>query len=179
MNNLEALTREQVAPANQEIFDQLKGKIGMIPNLYATAANSPVALGAILQYGEALGAGSLSQKEIEAVALAVSQTNSCNYCLAAHTAIGKMAGFSEDQTVNIRKGDSSGDSKLDALVNLARFTSETRGLPNQDTVDAFFAAGYSKAALVEVIGLVAVNTFNNYLNNIADTKIDFPAAPAI
>ena len=178
MQYLDALTREDAPAENQPIFDALKSKIGMVPNLYATAANSPVSLKAILEYGETLGGGSFSNREIEAIALAVSEANACDYCLAAHTALGKMHGFTEDQTIEIRTNTVK-DSKLEALTTLARSITLTRGRPESQLVDRFFEAGYSKAALVELLGFVAVNTFNNYLNNIAGTTIDFPAAPVL
>ena len=178
MKTLEALNRDQVSEGNQQIFDVLRKKVGMVPNLYATAANSNVALGAILGLGEALGAGSFSNKEVEAIALAVSQVNDCEYCLAAHTAIGKMVGFTEEQTVDIRNGN-PGDAKIKALTDLAREITETRGFPQASTIENFFNAGYSKGALVDVIGLVSLNTYTNYLNHIADTAIDFPLAPEL
>lgn len=178
MKTLEALNRDQVSENNQQIFDTLKKKVGMVPNLYATAANSNVALGAILGFGEALGGGTLSGKEVEAVALAVAEVNNCEYCLAAHTAIGKMNGFTEAQTLELRTGNIE-DAKLAALTQLARELTDNKGRADQGFIDAFFAAGYSKAALVEVIGFVALNTFNNFLNNTAETAVDFPAAPEL
>lgn len=178
MKTLEALNREQVSEGNQQIFDTLKKKVGMVPNLYATAANSDVALGAILGFGETLGGGTFSGKEVESIALAVSQVNDCEYCLAAHTTIGKMHGLSESQTLDLRTGEIA-DEKLRALTQLAIGLAENKGRANQGLIDAFFSAGYTKAALVELIGLVAVNTFNNYLNNTAGTTVDFPAAPEL
>ncbi|MEL7005601.1 MAG: carboxymuconolactone decarboxylase family protein [Bacteroidota bacterium] len=178
MKNLEALTREQASEESAQIFDAVKSKIGMVPNLYATIGNSAKALNGILTYGETLGSGEFSTKQIEAVALAVSQKNSCDYCLAAHTALGKMNGLSEEDTIAIRTGEIQ-DEKLNALTTLAADITETRGFPSQELVDRFFNVGFSKAALVELIGLVALNTFNNYTNNIADTAIDFPQAPAL
>lgn len=178
MKTLEALNRDQVSESNQQIFDTLKKKVGMVPNLYATAANSNVALGAILGFGETLGGGAFSGKEVEAIALAVSQVNDCEYCLAAHTAIGKMNGFTEAQTIDLRTGTIE-DTKLAALTQLARELADNKGRADQSFTDAFFAAGYSKAALVDLIGFVALNTFNNFLNNTAGTTVDFPAAPEL
>ncbi len=178
MSNLSALSRQDVSTENQAIFDQLKQAIGMVPNLYATYANSPVALKAILQLGDTLKEGSFTNREIEAIALAISEANDCEYCLAAHTALGKMNGFTEAETLALREA-SIADDKLNILTRLARAITLTRGRPDQHLIDAFHNAGYSKAALVELIGFVAVNTFNNYLNNIAGTEVDFPAAPAL
>jgi len=174
MKKLEVLNRDQVAPETAEIFDGLKSKLGMVPNLYATAAHSHYGLTALLQLGETLKRGNLSDKEVEAVALAVAQSNKCQYCLSAHTAIGKMLGFSEDETLELRSGDIS-DTKLKALTVLAKEITTTRGFPSDEAVSNFFEVGYSKGALVDVIGLVALNTFTNYVNHIAGTEVDFPA----
>lgn len=178
MSKLTALPREEVSSDNQLVFDDLKNAIGMVPNLYATYAHSPVALKAVLGLGSALGEGGFTKREIEAVALAISQTNDCEYCLAAHTALGKMNGFSEEETVELRTL-SIEDEKLNALTKLASSITDSRGRPDQASIDAFFAVGYDKAALVELIGLVALNTYNNYLNHIAGTEVDFPAAPVL
>jgi len=175
MSQLTALTRENVSEDNQAIFDNLKSAIGMVPNLYATYANSPVALKAILEFGDTLGGGSFSKKEIEAVALAISQANDCEYCLAAHTALGKMNGFSEEETVSLRNLTIE-DDRLSALTQLAADITVTRGRPEQAKIDAFYSAGYDKAAFVELIGLVSLNTYNNYLNHLAGTEVDFPLA---
>ncbi|MDH3711344.1 MAG: carboxymuconolactone decarboxylase family protein [Cyclobacteriaceae bacterium] len=176
MKNLEVLNRDQVGSETQAIFDGLKQKVGMVPNLYAATANSHFALTALLDLGETLKKGNLNAKEVEAVALAVGETNQCQYCLSAHTTVGKMLGFTEDQTLHIRNGQVS-DDKIRALTDLAKEITERRGHPQESTIEAFFQVGYNKGALVDVIGLVALNTFTNYLNHIADTPIDFPLAP--
>ncbi len=175
MKNLEALSRDQVAPETQEVFDALKTKVGMVPNLYATVANSHKALTTMLSATETLASGEFNGKEVEAIALAVGQINSCGYCLSAHTTLGKLQGFTEEQTLEIRQGTIA-DKKLSALTALASEITISRGRPDQSIVDKFFAAGYSKAALSELIGLVALNTFTNYTNNVAGTEIDFPVA---
>lgn len=173
MNKLKVLKSEQASPKARELFEVMTKKYGKVPNLYAVVANSPPALKAVLDFGDTLSAGEFSAKEAEAVALVVAQVNDCQYCLAAHTAAGKMMGFSEDETLSIRSGSSS-DSKLAALVALAKEITVTRGWTTEKLVDDFFAAGFSKAALVELIGLVSLNVFKNYLNHIANAPIDFP-----
>ncbi|MGI9544079.1 MAG: carboxymuconolactone decarboxylase family protein [Cyclobacteriaceae bacterium] len=178
MKNLEVLTRKQVAPQTQEVYDNLNKAVGMVPNLYATAAHSHNGLTALLGLGETLKKGNFNGKEIEAVALAVSQTNQCGYCLSAHTAVGKMQGFSDEETLDIRSGAIK-DTKLKVLTDLAKEITATRGFPTVGSIDRFFEQGYSKGALVDLIGLVSLNTFTNYLNHIAGTEIDFPLAPEI
>lgn len=178
MKYLENLSQEQVGPEVQEIFQSLKKKIGMVPNLYRVEANSPVAFKAFLELGSALDSGFFSPKEVQAINLAVSQANECNYCLAAHTALGKMVGFSEEETLDLRTGAIE-DRQLKALTTLAREVTLHKGHPNEKYLENFFNVGYGKQALVELIGLVAFKTFSNYLNHIADTPIDFPPAKAL
>ena len=174
--NLTVLKREEVNSQTQEVFDALKSKVGMVPNLYAATANSPKALNSLLALGENLGGGEFSEKEIEAIALSVAEANSCGYCLSAHTAIAKMNGFSEEETIQLRTGKIA-NRKLNSLSKLVRNIVITRGKPSQIFIDNFFSVGYTKAALAEIIGHVALNTFTNYINNVAGTPIDFPLAP--
>jgi AhpD family alkylhydroperoxidase len=102
-------TRDEVTPDNQALFDNLKKALGFVPNLFATFALSPTALGAYLTLQN--GKSSLKPKEREVINLAVSQVNNCDYCLAAHTALGKMLGFTEAQIAELRRGRASFDAK--------------------------------------------------------------------
>ena len=178
MENLEVLTYEQASPEAKEIFDSIKKKFGKVPNIYATIAHSPVALKAFLQYGDALKSGQFTPKEIEAIALVVGEVNDCAYCLAAHTALGKLNGFSEEETIKLRTVTIE-DPKLRALTVLTKEIISTNGYPPEVAVEAFFEAGYNKAALVELIAVVSLNLFTNIFNHVASTKIDFPAAPQL
>jgi len=170
-------TREQVSENNKAIFDALKQKIGMVPNLYAVMAYAENALGNYITFQG--GKTSLRGKEKEAVNLIVSQVNDCIYCLSAHTAIGKMNGFTDEQIIEIRKGGASFDAKLDALVKLAKNITESRGKADSTLVDNFFAAGYTEGSLIDVIMLIGDKTIMNYLHNLTEVPVDFPLAPAL
>lgn len=170
-------TRDQVSPANQALFDALKGKLGMVPNLYATLAHSEHALGAYLALQSA--PSSISGKAREVVNLVVSQVNGCQYCLAAHTVIGGMHGFKPEQIVEIRKGGVSFDAKLDALAKLVKDVASNRGHADAASLDAFFAAGWTKENLVDVIVTIGDKTVTNYLHAVTQVPVDFPPAPAI
>ncbi len=178
MGNLKVLRREEVNISTQQVFDKLKGKIGLVPNLYAAVANSPHALNSMLSLGDNFPGGEYSGKEVEAIALAVGQANSCSYCLSAHTEIAKMNGLTEEETIQIRTGEID-DPMLSALAKLATSLVITRGKPSKTLVSKFFNAGYNEAALAELIGHVALNTFTNYINHVAETPIDFPLAADI
>ncbi len=175
MSTLKPLTREQASPAVQPIFDLLKSKVGMVPNLYATIANSPNTLPAYLAFDEALGKGVFTAKERQSIFLIVSQINGCHYCQSAHTALGKMNGFTEEETIQLRTA-TIGDEKLRALTLLAAEITGTHGKPSQKSLDAFKTAGYGNDALVELVAHIGYKTVANYLHNIAQFPIDFPVA---
>lgn len=177
MTTFNVPTREEVSPANQAIFDKLKSGLGMVPNLYATLAHSEHALGNYLAFQN--GKSSITGKAREVVNLVVSEVNECEYCLAAHTVIGKMNGFTDEQIVEIRGGSASFDTRLDALARLTRKIAESRGHADQALVDAFFAAGWSKANLVDTIVVIGDKTVTNYLHAITQVPVDFPAAPKL
>lgn len=170
-------TREQVSDKNKAIFDNLKQKVGMVPNLYAIMAYSDNALGNYLTFQ--VGKTSFSGKEKEAVNLIVSQVNNCIYCQSAHTYLGKLNGFTDEQTIEIRKGGASFDGKLDALVKLAKNVTENRGKVDSALVDNFFAAGYNNGSLIDLIMLVGDKSIMNYLHNLTEIPVDFPLAPAL
>jgi len=175
MGHLEVLTYEETDPQAQEILSALKKKLGKIPNIFAAMAASPATLKALLTLKETMGKAELTSQEAEAIALVIGQQNGCDYCLAAHTAIGKMQGLSADEIKKLRRAESE-DEKRKALVVLTQEIVATQGHPRLELIDAFYAAGYSKAALIALIGHVAVNIFTNYFNHIAQTPIDFPPA---
>ncbi|KWR84615.1 carboxymuconolactone decarboxylase family protein [Cupriavidus sp. IDO] len=177
MTRINVPTREEVSPANQAIFDNLKSTLGMVPNLYATLAHSEHALGNYLAFQN--GSSSITGKAREVVNLVVSQVNKCEYCLAAHTALGKMNGFTDEQILEIRVGSASFDRKLDSLARLTRNIAENRGQASPALVDAFFAAGWNKANLVDAIVVIGDKTVTNYLHATTQVPVDFPAAPKL
>lgn len=177
MTTINVPTRNDVSPANQAIFDKLKSSLGTVPNLYATLAHSETALGSYLSFQNAKS--SINGKAREVVNLVVSQVNGCEYCLAAHTVIGKMSGFTDEQILEIRSGGASFDAKLDALARLVKNITVNRGHGEQALIDAFFAAGWDKANLVDVIVAVGDKTVTNYLHGTTRVPVDFPAAPQL
>jgi len=161
------------------LFAAIKSKLGKVPNAYdAIGSNSPVALGALLDFDARLGDTSLSKKEIEVIKLAVSEINACDYCLAAHTLAGKMAGLSPEAMLGARRGTSIDDVRLDALIAFVHAVASTRGTVPQTVFDAFKTAGYSDAQVVDTVFAISSITFTNLLNRVNDTALDFPKAPA-
>lgn len=177
MSTFNVPKREEVSPKNQAIFDNLEKQVGFVPNLFATYAYSENALKNYLDFSGA--PSSLKAKEKEAVNLAVSQANNCEYCLAAHTAIGKMNGFEDSQILELRQGKASFDNKLDALAQLSKNITENRGNTDAAVLDNFFNAGWTKENLIDTISLVGDKTISNYINNTVKAPVDFPTAPTL
>lgn len=175
-NVINVPTREEVNSVNQEIFDSLKKSLGFVPNLYATIGHSDNGLSRYLAYQNAKS--SLSNKEKEAINLIVSQVNGCVYCQSAHTILGKMNGFNDEQMMDMRKGRSE-NSKLNALVRLASDITESRGRVNAVNTAAFFEQGYTKENLVDLVLQISDKTAMNYLHNLTNIPVDFPLAPAL
>lgn len=177
MTTLTVPTRDTVSPANQAIFDQLQTSLTFVPNLFATFALSETALGTYLALQNAKS--SINGKAREVVNLVVSQVNDCEYCLAAHTMLGKMVGFSDAQIIEIRQGRASFDAKLDALAVFVRETALKRGHTDEATTQVFRNAGWSEANLVDVIMAIGDKIISNYLHSVTKVPVDFPAAPAL
>lgn len=170
-------TRENVSENNQILFDNLQKAVGFVPNMYAFFAHSPSALGDYLTLQNRKN--SLNNKEKEVINLVVSELNGCNYCKAAHTAIGKMVGFSEEQTLEIRKATISFNPKLHALVNIAKEIVNNKGEVSEEAKENFFNEGYTTENLVDVVMTVGDKIITNYLFAIAKVPIDFPEVQTI
>jgi AhpD family alkylhydroperoxidase len=177
MNPITVPTRDQVSPANQAIFDQLHKTLGFVPNLYATFALSEHALGSYLALQNARS--SITGKAREVVNLVVSQVNGCEYCLAAHTVIGKMHGLTDAQILEIRRGRASFDPKLDALARLVRNITQQRGHADPALREDFFAVGWTQENLVDTLVVIGDKTVSNYLHAATQIPVDFPAAPPL
>ncbi len=170
-------TRDQVSEQNQAIFDNLKEKLGFVPNLYAYYAKNDTALGDYLQFSGRKS--TLKAKEKEVINLVTSQINGCNYCLSAHTAISKMNGFSDDEILELRTGKASFDGKINALAQLTQEAVANKGKVSNSTQEAFFNAGYNEANLIDVNIAIGEKTISNFIHNMAQFEIDFPVAQEI
>jgi uncharacterized peroxidase-related enzyme len=162
--------------ATAEVFAQIRKVAGGVPNTFAAiGAHGPRALKAVLQADGILASGTLSRQEQEIIKLIVSEAAGCDYCVAAHSMLGKLAGVPPDILKQVRAGQPSGDAKRDALARFIHTLSRTSGTVSDDAFAAIRAAGYSDAQLVDISLAVAVTVFTNVFNRINDTAIDFPA----
>lgn len=173
MSRIPALDPTTATGKAGDLLQAVKKKIGVVPNLYRVAAQAPAAFDGLLGLSNALAAGDLPARTREALALTIGEANACDYCLSAHTFIGKSAGLTAADIEAARRGEAS-DPRLAATLAFAGRLVETRGRVTSADIASARAAGLDDAALVEVVGHVALNIFTNYLNHVAETEIDFP-----
>lgn len=169
---------ESAPTASQPLLEAVKKQIGVVPNLFRLVANSPAALEGYLGMSGALAKGALPAPTRERIALAVAEINGCNYCLSAHTYMGKNLAKLDDAEIAANRAGTSNDPKADAAVRFAAKVTQQRGKVSAEDVLAVKSAGYSDAQIVEIVQHVALNTWTNYINEVARTEIDFPVVQA-
>lgn len=170
---IKTLNPETTIGKSKELFDAVNKKLGFIPNLIKVFGNSPATLETYLTLGKLTASGNFNNKFREQLALAIAEENECNYCLSAHTAIGKMNGLTDVQTEQNRQGNSN-DLKVEAALKFAQEVTRKRGQVNTEVIENFKAAGHNDGDVLEIILNVVSNTLTNYVNHIAETEIDFP-----
>ena len=176
MSRLHQIAPEQASPQQAELFSAVKSKLGRVPNMLRALGNSPAALRGYLEFSAAIGAGEgLTAHQREIVALTVSEANGCEYCLAAHSTIGKMVGLSPAAISAARRADGVDDAGR-AVARFASSVIESRGRVSDADLQEFRQAGFGDDAVAEVVAHVALNVFTNYFNNLVETDVDFPAA---
>ncbi|MGB8693905.1 MAG: peroxidase-related enzyme [Steroidobacteraceae bacterium] len=171
-------TIEAAPPAAQPLLQAVKKQLGVVPNLFRLVATSPAALEGYLGMSGALARGALPAATRERIALAVAEINGCNYCLSAHTYLGRNVAKLDDAELAMNRAGRSNDLQADAAVRFAVQVTERRGHIDDADLQAVRAAGYSDAQIIEIVQHVALNTWTNYLNEVAKTDIDFPVVGA-
>lgn len=164
---------EASKPALAAVHDQL----GVVPNLFRLIGNSPAALEGYLGFSGALKK-TLDVKTRERIALAVGQVNGCDYCLSAHTYLGLNLAKISPEDIALNRQGSSSDAKASAAVQFAASVAKERGHVSDADLTQVRSAGFDDAQIVEIVALVAENTFTNFINEVAKTEIDFPVVRA-
>lgn len=178
MTRIRPIDQHTAASDAAELLGAVKKKTGSVPNLIATMANSPAVAKAYLNFSQTLSTGMLPPRVREQIALVVGETNNCAYCLAAHTALGKAAGLTEQETRDARRGTSQVEKERVAL-GFARKLVQERGVVADIDLERVRQAGYTDGEIGEIVANVALNLFTNYFNHVAGTEVDFPAAPSL
>ncbi|MDN3583256.1 carboxymuconolactone decarboxylase family protein [Mucilaginibacter flavus] len=178
MTRLTALNPDETIGKAKDLFNVIQSKLGVVPNMMRTMGNSPALLEGYLNLSGALSHGKLGAKTGELLALAVSEKNSCDYCLSAHTYIGEKLVHIDAETLNNARNAESTDAKTAAILKFANVVTAKQGLVDDADVDAVKAAGLTDGEIGEIVGHVALNVLTNYFNNVAKTAIDFPVVRA-
>jgi uncharacterized peroxidase-related enzyme len=173
MSRIPALDPAAAQGKAKDLLDAVEKSLGITPNMFRVAAQSPAALEGLLGLNGAVAHGTLGPKVREQIALAVAENNRCDYCLSAHTFLGEHAGLSDADVARARQGRAA-DLKTDAAVRFAQSLLESHGHPSDAELAAARQAGFSDGEIVEVVAITALNVFTNYLNRVAETDIDFP-----
>jgi uncharacterized peroxidase-related enzyme len=177
-SRFQPVTPEQAPAPVKEIYATLKSKMGSVLNTFQNMGQSPVVLEAYIAIAQAVNRSSLPEKVRQEIALATSQYNKCNYCLAAHTAIAKKQGLSEQDILSARQGKAT-EPKAAAILKFSEKILATQGRVSDRDVEEVKAAGVSEKEIAEIVLAVVSNVLTNYFNNVTDTPLDFPPAPEL
>lgn len=173
MSRLIAIQPEKATGKAKELLDAVQAKLKITPNMTKVMANSSAVLQGYLQFSGALAGGVLDPKLREEIALEVGEQNSCQYCVSAHAAVGKMTGLSDGE-IEAARDARSAQPKHAAALTFARQIVTSKGRPSDADFNAARAGGLSDPEIAEVIAHVALNIFTNYFNNTAEVEVDFP-----
>lgn len=174
MSRVPLLTTADAPADSRSLLQQIHHTFGATPNMFKAVSNSPAALQSMWSAFGALGGGSLPAKLGEQIAVAVADRNRCEYCLAAHTALGRKAGASAEEMSAAQAGHSN-DAKTAAALEFALKLVDHRGQLADSDVQRLRAAGFADGEIVEILAHVALNLFTNYVNVAFDVPVDFPA----
>lgn len=160
--------------ASKALLEGVKKQLGSVPNMFRLVANSPEVLNGQLAFSAALNGGKLDAATRERIALAVAEINGCNYCLSAHSYIGKAFKLLDQGEIDAARRSQSADARAEAALVLATELVKQRGKVGEAQIAAAKLAGFTDAEILEITAHVAYNTFTNYVNSALDTEIDFP-----
>ena len=178
MSRLTIPTVDNAPEAAKPLFAAVKKQLGVVPNLMKMVGHSPAALEGYLSLNGALAKGKLGVKLRESIALTVGEYNGCDYCLSAHDYLGRHVAKLNDGEIDAARDGSAADARTDAALHFARRVAESRGRVSDTEIAALRNAGFDEGSVIEIVVNVALNVLTNYVNNVAQTDIDFPKVSA-
>jgi uncharacterized peroxidase-related enzyme len=178
MSRISIPTVEQSLPAAQPLLAAVHKQLGVVPNLMKLVGNSPAALEGYLALNGAMGKSGLSVQLRERIALAIAEFNGCDYCLSAHDYLGRNVAKLSGEEIDAARDAHSADPKTDAALQFALSVAKNRGRVSDAELASLYAAGFDQANVIEIVATVALNVLTNYINNVAQTDIDFPVVTA-
>lgn len=173
MNRVPLIDRNATSVERKQTLDAIHAAFGATPAMFRAVANSPAALNSMWGSFAALGGGAIGARLGEQIAVAIANRNACNYCLAAHTALGMKAGMSAEVMAAAQAGESS-EPKTRAALQFALKLVEQRGQVDAADFENVRKAGFNDEEIVEILAHVALNLFTNYVNIALEVPVDFP-----
>ena len=174
MSRISTVNPETANAAQTKLFDAVQKQVGFVPNLMKTVGHSPAALDGYLSLNGALAAGVLNPQLRERIALFVAEYNGCEYCLAAHTYLGREVAKLDHSEIKAAREGRSEEPQADAALRFTRQVLENKGQVNDVALSDIRAAGFNDAEIIEIVSHIALNILTNYTNNVAQTVVDFP-----
>lgn len=175
MARIRPLDLENASPEAREVLDRMRQELGFVPNVALTLAHSPRALAGALQLDLALRSGEIDDMLRERIALAVAQENQCCYCLAAHSAMGRAVGLTDEEVRDSRRCTSP-EGRTGAALSFVRALVQKRGKVDDRDLERLREVGFGEAGITELVAMTAFFTLTNYLTHVAETPLDFPRA---
>lgn len=178
MNRIDFPATADEAPATvQGVLAGLQKTLGFVPNLHRLMSLSPHVLAGWFGLMSHLSR-TLDVKTRESIALATSQANGCDYCLAAHAYVANTFAKMSAEEIALNRAGRSENPRRAAAAAFARRVIETRGQVTDEDLAVVRAAGYSDANIVEIVASTVQFLMTNFLNNVARTAVDFPVTGA-
>lgn len=173
MSRITPIDPAQATGQTSEQFAEIKSAFGVVPNMFRVVANSPAALASMWGSFGALGNGRIGSRLGEQIAVSIADRNNCDYCLAAHTALGRKAGATTEEMAEAQAGRSTDPRTAAVLAFVTAVVDRRAGIEAAD-VDALRKAGFDDGEIVEIVAHVALNLFTNYVNVALEVPLDFP-----
>lgn len=178
MRNLKVPRQESLEERSKTILNGINTDFEKVPNVYKQLGYSAPVLESFLDYSKTFNNLSFEKKQVEAIKLLTSELNNCKYCVAAHTELGKQAGWTQEQLWDIRSRNTE-NPELKSLLNMTYEVVKNQGYVDQPTIDQFYNNGFTEKHMVELVGIISETTMTNYLNRMFNTPIDFPEVKAL
>jgi uncharacterized peroxidase-related enzyme len=174
MSRISIPSADQTLDASKPLLAAVQKQLGVTPNLMRLLGHSPAALEGYLSLNGAVGKGKLSVQLRERIALAIAEFNGCDYCLSAHDYLGRNVAKLSDAELSAARDGKSEDARTEAALHFALQVAQNRGNVSDAALAAVRLAGFDEASVLEIVVNVALNVLTNYVNNVAQTDIDFP-----
>lgn len=179
MNGYPIHTVASAPAAAQPLLEQAQAQFGLIPNLFGGMASAPGLLQSYMAVYQAFASGTLNALEQQIICIAVSLEHDCDYCVAAHSTVAGMQQLDPAVVSALRNGSTLPDAKLEALRSFTLALVRQRGWAEPAQLEAFLAAGYTRAAALEVVTGIGLKILSNYADHLIHTPVDAPFAPAL